>query len=56
MAFALSARLPVEMYWRLPLKSAKAERLLVEHAQEAGRAAAMLNIRLAVGIDRREIE
>ena len=34
----------------------EAERLLVEHAQEAGRTAAMLNIRLAVGIDRREIE
>jgi hypothetical protein len=34
----------------------EAERLVVEHAQEPGRAAAMLNIGLAVGIDGGEIE
>ena len=38
------------MYWRLPEKSAKAMVLLVEHVQEAGRAAAVLDVGLAVGI------
>ena len=55
-ALSFSARLPVVMYWRLPLKSAKPSVRSSTHAQEAGRAAAVLHVGLAAGAGGGEIE
>ena len=56
MAFGLSARIAGGDVLPVAAEIGEGERLLVEHAQEARRAAAMLDVRLALGVGGGEIE